>query len=54
VVVVSGVVLAQHAQGDRMAEAHAMVMLVSQGWADQCEVATAFGCTTRTVPSAAP
>jgi transposase len=46
---VSGIVLAQYAQGDHMAEAHAMVSLVEQGWADQNDVARAFGRTDRTV-----
>lgn len=49
VVVVSGVVLAQYAVGDRMAEASAMVSLVEQGWADQNDVALAFGCSERTL-----
>jgi transposase len=49
VVVVSGVALAQYAVGDRMAEASAMVSLVEQGWADQNDVALAFGCSSRTV-----
>lgn len=49
VVLVSGVVVAQYAVADRMAEAHAMVNLVASGWADQSEVARAFGCTARTV-----
>jgi len=49
VVLVSGVVWAQYAVADRMAEAHAMVNLVACGWADQSEVARAFGCTARTV-----
>ena len=49
VVLVSGIVLANYAVGDRMAEAHAMVSLVQQGWADQKEVARAFGCSARTV-----
>ena len=49
VVIVSGVVLAQYASGDQMAEAHAMVSLVEQGLADQIEVARAFGYATRTV-----
>jgi len=49
VVTVSGVVLAQYAVGDRMAEAHAMVSLVEQGQADQNDVARAFGCSTRTL-----
>ena len=48
-VMVSGVVMAQYAVGDRMAEAHAMVSLVEQGWAEQVEVARSFGCSPRTV-----
>ena len=42
VVIVAGVVLAQYAVGDQMAEAYAMVSLVDQGWADQNDVARAF------------
>jgi transposase len=49
VVIVSGIILAQYAVGDRMAEAHAMVSLVEQGWADQNDVARAFGYAARTV-----
>ena len=49
VVSVSGLTLAYYAAGDRMGEAHAMVMLVEQGWASQQEVAVAFGCDVRTV-----
>jgi transposase len=49
VVIVSGVGLAQYAVRDRMAEAHAMVSLVEQGWADQNDVARAFGCSVRTL-----
>jgi transposase len=49
VVLVSGIVLAQYAQGDHMAEAHAMVSLVEQGWADQNDVARVFGCSDRTL-----
>jgi transposase len=49
VVYVSGIVLAQYASTDHMAEAYAMVSLVEQGWADQSEVARAFGCSARTV-----
>ena len=49
VVVVSGVVLSQYTVGDHMAEAHAMVSLCELGWADQNDVARAFGCTSRTV-----
>jgi len=37
VVSVSGLTLAHYAVGDRMAEAHAMVSLVEQGWALQVE-----------------
>ena len=47
IVVVAGVVIAQYALGDRMAEAHAMVSLIDQGWAEQKEVARAFGCSVR-------
>jgi transposase len=49
VVIVSGVLLWQYTVGDRMAEAHAMVSLVEQGWADQNDVARAFGCAVRTL-----
>jgi len=49
VVIVSGMVLAQYAVTDRMAEAHAMVSLVEQGWADQKDVARGFGCAARTL-----
>src|SRR5260370_26682387 len=49
VVIVSGIVLAQYAVSDHMAEAYAMVSLVEQGWADQSQVARAFGCTALTV-----
>jgi hypothetical protein len=48
-VLVAGVPLAQYAVGDRMAEAHAMVSLVEQGWAEQDDVARAFGYSARTV-----
>lgn len=49
VVIGSGILLWQYAVGDHMAEAHAMVSLVEGGWADQNDVARAFGCSTRTV-----
>jgi transposase len=49
VVIVSGIILAQYAVTDRMAEAHAMVSLIEQGWADQNDVARSFGYATRTV-----
>ena len=49
VVIVAGVVIAQYALGDRMAEAHAMVSLIDQGWAEQKEVARAFNCSVRSV-----
>jgi transposase len=49
VVMVAGIVLAQYAEDDHMAQAHAMVSLVDQGWADQNDVARAFGCTERTL-----
>jgi len=38
VVLVAGIVLCQYSVGDYMAEAHGMVSLVEQGWADQREV----------------
>jgi transposase len=49
VVFVSGIVLAQYALSDHMSQAYAMVSLVNQGWANQIEVARAFGCSVRTV-----
>jgi transposase len=49
VVIVSGIILAQYAVADRMAEAHAMISLVEQGWADQNDVARVFGYAARTV-----
>jgi transposase len=49
VVIVSGIVLAQYAVADQVAEAHAMISLVEQGWADQKDVARVFGYTARTV-----
>src|SRR5687767_13454409 len=49
VVLVAGIPIAHFALGDRMAEAYAMVTLVDQCWADQLEVARAFGCSTRSV-----
>jgi transposase len=48
-VIVSGIVLAHYAVGDPIAEAHARVALVEQGWADQNDVARVFGCCARTV-----
>jgi hypothetical protein len=48
-VIVSGIVLAQYAVDDRMAEAYAMVSLVEQGWADQDDVARAFARAARTL-----
>jgi transposase len=49
VVLVSGIPIAQYALGDRMSEAHAMVSLVDLGWADQNDVARAFGYSARTL-----
>jgi transposase len=49
VVLVAGMPIAQYAVGDRMAEAHAMVSLVEQGWAQQGEVARAFDIAARTL-----
>ena len=49
VLLVCGIILAQYAVGDAMAETNAMVSLVDQGWANQVEVSRAFECATRTV-----
>ena len=49
VVVVCGFPIAQFALDDRVAQAYAMTNLVDQGWADQNDVARAFGCSTRTL-----
>ena len=49
VVLVSGMPTAHYAVGDAMAEAHAMVSLIEQGWADQVDVARAFGRDERSV-----
>ena len=49
VVIVAGIVLAQFAVADAIAEAYAMVHLVEQGWADQNDVARVFGCSARTL-----
>jgi DNA-binding CsgD family transcriptional regulator len=49
VVSACGVVIAHYTVGDAMAEAHAMVGLVEQGWAHQNEIAAAFKVSERTV-----
>jgi hypothetical protein len=49
VVIVAGVVIAQYEVSDHMAEAYAMIHLIDQGWAEQQEVARAFGCAARSV-----
>jgi prepilin-type processing-associated H-X9-DG protein len=49
VVVVCGMVLAQFDDDDAAGKAYAMVQLVEQGWAQQTEVARAFGCAARSV-----
>jgi transposase len=49
VVLVSGMPIAQYPLGDRMSEAHAMVSLIELGWADQNDVAMAFGYSVRTL-----
>lgn len=49
IVVVAGVPLAHFVVGDRLAEAYAMVSLVEPGWADQNDVARAFGRAPRTL-----
>jgi transposase len=49
VAIVDSVVVGHYALGDRASEAHAMVMMVEHGYAQQIEVARAFGCDERTV-----
>jgi Transposase protein/Winged helix-turn helix len=49
VVLVAGMPIAHYTVGDAMAEAHAMVSLIDQGWADQIDVARAFGRDERSV-----
>jgi transposase len=49
VILVAGIPIAHYAISDAMAEAHAMVSLIEQGWADQIDVARAFGRSDRSV-----
>jgi transposase len=49
VVSVGGMPVAHYEVGDVASEAHAMVTLVEEAWADQVEVARAFDCSARTV-----
>jgi hypothetical protein len=49
VVVVAGLPVHHYRAGDPVAEAYAMVFLVDSGFAQQHEVARAFGCSVRTV-----
>ena len=49
VVTERNVVVAHYAEGDRMAEAYAVVSLVDHGSATQVEVTAAFGCSERTI-----
>jgi len=49
VVTVDSVILHAYRVGDRMAEAYAMVMLVEGGYADQNDIALAFGRSARTL-----
>ena len=49
VISVHGVVFAHYDTQDRAAEAYAMVTLVDAGYADQNDVAGAFGCSTRSL-----
>jgi len=48
-VLVVGLPIAHYAVGDAMAETYAIVQLVEQGWADQIDVARAFGRSERSV-----
>jgi transposase len=49
VLVVAGLPVHHYCAGDAVAEAYAMVFLVEGGFAQQTEVARAFGCSERTV-----
>ena len=49
VVCVAGLAVYHWTAGDRMAEAYAMVSLVQHGYADQAEVAKAFGYSRKTL-----
>jgi transposase len=49
IVCVGNIVVNHYQLGDQMAEAHAMVMLCETGYADQNDIARAFGCSTRSV-----
>src|SRR3989338_2294487 len=49
VIMACGIALARYGVEDRTAEAYWMVNLVDQGWADQNDVARAFGVSARTV-----
>jgi DNA-binding CsgD family transcriptional regulator len=49
VVVVAGLPVHHYGVGDPVAEGYAMVVLVDSGFAQQAEVARAFGCSVRTV-----
>jgi transposase len=49
VVVVAGLPVHHYGVGDEVAEGYAMVFLVDSGFAQQHEVARAFGCSVRTV-----
>jgi hypothetical protein len=49
VISVHGVVFGHYDTGDHAAEMYAMVTLVDAGYADQNDVARAFGCSTRTL-----
>ena len=49
IVLADGIVLAHIGAGDRLAEAHASVLLVENGWAHQVDVARVFECSARTL-----
>lgn len=49
VVIVDGLRLQHYCVGDRTAESYAMVLLIESAYADQNDVARAFGCTARTL-----
>ena len=49
VVIVDGLRFQHYCVGDRTAESYAMVLLIESAYADQNDVARAFGCTARTL-----
>jgi hypothetical protein len=49
VVLVHGVIVAHYEMGDRAAEEYAMLALLDSGYAEQKEIARAFGCSAQSI-----